>query len=186
MATLTDSNGRSLEVVLLTEDEDLTMNVSTHPVEDGAPITDHSQIDSETFSFTGWVRGANQSEVDAKYNQLRTWGLDGTLINLNGAIRRTGLLISNVHKTYDDGGFQNAIKFNMDLTSVFTAKVTWYKNVNAGKKQATPPAGVYVTVVPGNTYWGWWQQYGTSIDQLRAWNGWPDRLIPVGARAKVK
>ncbi|MFP7481249.1 LysM peptidoglycan-binding domain-containing protein [Weissella paramesenteroides] len=57
----------------------------------------------------------------------------------------------------------------------------------SGKKQAkAPSSGVYVTVRPGNTYWGWWVKYGTPIQTLRNWNHWPDRRIPIGARARVK
>lgn len=186
MAILTDSKGKSVEVFFLDEHEELSMNVSTHPIEVGAPITDHSQIDSETFSHSGWLQGNSQSEIDAKYQQLREWSLNGELINQSGAIRRTGLMITNLSKDYGNGGYRNTIQFSIDLTSVFTAKVTWYKNVNAGKKQSSPSGAVYITVVAGNTYWGWWQKYGTSINQLRAWNGWPDRAIPIGARARVK
>lgn len=186
MARLNDNNGHSVEVFVMSEHEELNIDVSTHPVEDGSPITDHSQLQSKSFTLSGWLHGNNQSDVDAKYQQLLDWSQSGALVNYSGAIRHNGMLISNLTKDYDDGGFQNVVKFSLDLTAVFTVKVTWNKNVNAGKKQATPPAGVYVTVVAGNTYWGWWVQYGTSIDQLRAWNGWPDRFIPIGARARVK
>ncbi|MBU5285063.1 LysM peptidoglycan-binding domain-containing protein [Weissella confusa] len=186
MARFDDGKGHSVEVFTLSEHEEISMDVSTHPVEDGSPITDHSQMQSKTFRFSGWIHGNNQSEVDAKYNQLQDWARSADLVTYSGAIRHNGMLISNLTKDYDDGGFQNVVKFSLDLTAVFTVKVTWNKNVNAGKKQASPPAGVYVTVVAGNTYWGWWVQYGTSIDQLRAWNGWPDRFIPIGARARVK
>ena len=186
MAKFNDSNGHSVDVFSLTEHEDVNIDVATHPVEDGSPITDHSQIQSKNFRFGGWITGNNQSDIDAKYQQLLDWSQNGTLLNYSGAIRHNSMLMSNLTKDYEDGGYQNAIKFSVDLTWVRTVKVTWNKNVNAGKKQATPPPGVYVTVVAGNTYWGWWVQYGTSIDQLRAWNGWPDRFIPIGARARVK
>jgi LysM repeat protein len=187
MARLSDSNGHSVNVFSLSEHEEINIDVSTHPVEDGSPITDHSQMQSKNFTFSGWITGNDQSDIDAKYQQLLDWSTGGTIVSYHGAIRQyQKLLISNLSKDYDDGGYQNAIKFSIELTRVRTVKVTWNKNVNAGKKQATPPAGVYVTVVAGNTYWGWWVQYGTSIDQLRAWNGWPDRFIPIGARARVK
>ncbi|MBJ7631696.1 LysM peptidoglycan-binding domain-containing protein [Weissella confusa] len=187
MARFTDGNGHSVDVFSLSEHEELNIEVATHPIEDGSPITDHSQMQSKTFTFSGWITGNNQSDIDAKYNQLYAWGENGTIVDYSGAIRQNhSMLISNLTKDYDDGGYQNAIKFSMEVTWVKMVKVTWNKNVNAGKKQASPPAGVYVTVVAGNTYWGWWVQYGTSIDQLRAWNGWPDRFIPIGARARVK
>ena len=119
--------------------------------------------------------------------QLLNWSQGSTLLQFRGAIRHNGMLISHLEKTYDDGGFQNAVKFNISLTAVYTVNVYWAKAKNSGKKQAkAPSSGVYVTVRPGNTYWGWWVKYGTPIQTLKNWNHWPDRRIPIGARARVK
>ena len=117
-----------------------------------------------------------------------SWQHDGALLVYTGAIRRSSMLITNLHRTEDDGGFVNAIKFSMELTHVEIVKSSFVKAVNVGPKKPSPPAnpGVWVTVRPGNTYWGWMMQYGTSIQQLRNWNHWPDRRIPIGVRARVK
>ncbi len=187
MAKLTDSKGKTVVLSVETENEQVENTVSTHPIENGSPITDHSQMESKTFEFSGKIIGKSQAEVDDKYMQLLNWSQGSTLLQFRGAIRHNGMLISHLEKTYDDGGFQNAVKFNISLTAVYTVNVYWAKAKNSGKKQAkAPSSGVYVTVRPGNTYWGWWVKYGTPIQTLRNWNHWPDRRIPIGARARVK
>lgn len=186
MAYLQGSNGKKIELVIESETEELDLSVSTHPVETGSPISDHSQLNSKTFSFSGLIMGRDQNEVDEKYVQLLWWSQDGEVLSYRGAIVHNGVIISRLSKTFDEGGYSNAVKVEIELTAVYMVKLDWVKNKNYGKKQAAPNDGVWVTVVPGNTYWGWWQQYGTSIDQLRAWNHWPDRQIPVGVRARVK
>ena len=188
MATLTDAHGHTVEIFVKSENESIDSNVSTHPIETGSPITDHAQRESKTHTFSGLIYGNDQSQVDARYNQLMYWQSGGDLLQFRGAIRHNDLLISHLEKTYDEGGKRNAVSFNITLTTVTLVNLKWDKATNTGKKQAAPPVdpGVYVTVVAGDTYWGWWVKYGTSIDQLRAWNNWNDYLIPIGARARVK
>ena len=50
-------------------------------------------------------------------------------------------------------------------------------------KTATPPT-LHV-VKPGETYSFLAQKYGVTVEQLRAWNGFSDRAIPVGAQLLV-
>ncbi len=188
MAKLTGPNGKTISITVLSEKEQLDNNVSTHPVENGSPITDHAQMESKTFTFDGLLIGKNQSDVDSLYAQLLAWFHSHELLQFRGAIRHNDMIISHLEKTYEEGGYRNAVGFNIELTAVYKVTLDWVKATNSGKKQATPPVapGVYVTVVAGDTYWGWWVKYGTSIDQLRAWNKWNDYLIPIGARARVK
>ncbi|MFC6178258.1 LysM peptidoglycan-binding domain-containing protein [Weissella sagaensis] len=186
MAKLTDAKGKTVVLSVETENEQLENTVATHPVENGSPITDHAQMESKTFEFSGKIIGKNQSEVDDKYMQLLTWFHQSTLLQFRGAIRHNNMLISHLEKTYDEGGYKNAVKFNISLIAIYTVNVYWKKAKNSGKKQAKPSGAVYVTVRPGNTYWGWWVKYGTPIQTLRNWNHWPDRRIPIGVRARVK
>ena len=187
MATLKKGNV-GVEIFSESEEEEITNKVAQYPVQSGNNITDHTQRESLTWTFEGKIFGKNKAEIDRKYGQLVNWQHDGSLLTYTGAIRRSSMLITNLHRTEDEGGFANAIKFSMELTHVEVVKSSFVKAVNVGPKKPSPPAnpGVWVTVRPGNTYWGWMIQYGTSIQQLRNWNHWPDRRIPIGVRARVK
>lgn len=188
MAKLTDGK-KTVVVVALSENEELNANVADHPIETGVPITDHSQLQSKTLSLSGWLKGDNQSKIDGYYSTLQSWITSGTRVSWQGAARNKNFVMTRLSKTYDDGGFKNAIKIELDLKVVWTAKSSFTKNTYSGKKQVvTPPkpAAVYYTVQPGATYWWMSQKWGTSIPQLRSWNKWPDRFIPIGVRARVK
>ena len=99
------------------------------------------------------------------------------------------MILTNITKTYDEGGFKNAIKVVLEFKEAHIVSTSFVKVQHVGPVKPTPPPSppqIWVTVRPGNTYWGWWRQYGTPIQTLRNWNHWPDRFIPVGARARVK
>lgn len=116
-----------------------------------------------------------------------TWNERGTLVRFQGMIYKGGLMISDLKKSYS--GATNAIDVELTLTEVRTVSTSYTgtRHVGPVAPKATRKArAVYVTVRPGNTYWGWWRQYGTPIQTLRNWNHWPDRHIPVGAKARVK
>ena len=194
MARLTDEKGKTVTLVIETENEQLENNVSTHPIETGSPLTDHAQMVSKTIDFSGKIKGNSLSEVNNKYSQLLAWFHGANMLTFRGAIWQNNLIISHLEKTYDEGGLKNAVKFNMTLTVVYSIDLKWQRAKQSGKKQTTKKSktssrkskAVYVTVRSGNTYWGWSQRYGTSISQLRKWNKWPDRFIPIGKRARVK
>lgn len=177
----------SVEIFVESEEEEITNKVAQYPVQTGNNITDHTQQESWSWTFEGKLFGKDMAEVDRKYDQLVSWQHKGELVAYNGAIRRANMLITNLHRTHEDGGFANAVKFEMELTHVELAFSSFVNNKNVGpKKPATNKAGVWVTVKPGNTYWGWMMKYGTSIQQLRNWNHYPDRRIPIGVRVRVK
>ena len=178
----------AIKISAESEEEDVAQTVASFPVQSGNAITDHTQQESQTWSFEGKIYGKNQTEVDKKFQQLLNWAHAGTLLRYYGAIHHGNMMITNLHKTYDEGGFTNAIKFTMELRYVAVVKTSFTKAKHVGPKKPKPAKkpGVYVTVRRGNTYWGWWVKYGTSIQTLRNWNHWPDRRIPIGARARVK
>lgn len=187
MGVLSDGKTK-LDAFVTTEEETISNKVAQYPVQRGNPLIDHTQRESKSWNFEGKIFGANRAEIDAKWNTLLTWQQNGALLTYTGAIYHTDILIQDLTKTYDDGGFTNAVKFNGTLQYVSMVSSSFVKATNTGFTKPTPPAtpGVWITVKAGNTYWGWWQKYGTSINQLRAWNKWPDRRIPIGARARVK
>ena len=109
-----------------------------------------------------------------------------SLIIYRGRSYFKNAVIQDISKGYDT--VENGFTITITLQPIRVAKTIWEKipQPPVAKQPSKPSNAVYVTVQPGNTYWGWWQQYGTSIQQLRNWNKWPDRFIPIGARARVK
>lgn len=180
------NGSQEIEIVNIQENENISSTVTQYPVEKGSPISDHTQISSKTMQVSGYLFGDSKSSSEAKYNALQKFKNEGKLVEFKGRIYLKNLAITDVSKSYDKIG--NGFAINISFTVIREAKVSWSKIPNNGKKQPTTPKNpeVYVTVKRGNTYWGWWKQYGTPIQTLRNWNKWPDRFIPIGARARVK
>lgn len=187
MGVLSSGNTK-LNLFIKNETETIKNKIAQYPVQRGQPLVDHTQRESKAWTFEGLLFGRNQSDIDAKFNQLLTWQQQGTLLTYNGAIHHGDLLITDLEKVYDEGGYRNAIKISISLLHVRVVSSSFVKAVHVGPKAPTKPVppGVWVTVRAGNTYWGWWMQYGTPIQTLRNWNHWPDRQIPIGVRARVK
>ena len=174
---------QAIKVVNSSESESRSSTVTQFPVEEGAPVSDHTQFQGKTVQMTGFLLGSN---AEQNYKTLSDWQDKGYLIEYRGRIYIKDIVIDNVSKTYDKIG--NGFGISIAFTPIRRAKTSWTKVPNSGKKQPTPAksTAIYVTVKRGNTYWGWWKQYGTPIQTLRNWNKWPDRFIPIGKRARVK
>lgn len=191
MGVLSDGK-KKLKLFIKTEEETATQNVAKYPVQRGQPIIDHTQADSKTWNFEGWIQGKDQKTIDATYQQLLSWQFYGNLLTWNGAVHHPNMIISELHKSYDNGGMKNALAITISLTwvnLVKSSKSTAKKSQGPKspvKKKSAPKKGTYMTVRAGNTYWAWSQKYGVSVAQLRKWNKWPDRKIPVGAKVRVK
>lgn len=165
--------------------EEVAVNIAKYPVENGAPMVDHAQQDHKEMNFSGMLVGDDLWNAGSKYIQLMQWAQNGTLVKIRGIWTLDNMLISNVTKSRKDGTL-NAFYFSLTMTEVRLPSSSWTKRQDLGVQKPPQPPGQYVTVVAGNTYWGWWMQYGTPIQTLRDWNHWPDRFIPIGARARVK
>ena len=170
----------------VTEEENVSAKVAQYSIQNGNNVADHAFRDAKTLEFDGYLFGNDLSDCDRQYQQFLNWQRSGSLLHYYGATYNNNLLITNLEKNYTDGGFRNAIKVKINVTRVDITKTFFYKTPY---KPVSPPPkdnAVYVTVKWGNTYWGWWKQYGTPINTLRAWNKYPDRRIPCGVRVRVK
>lgn len=172
------------------ETEATTTEVAQYPIEDGSNISDHVKTGQVTYPITGKIFDPEPLiglDKHNFYNKLKKWQDKGTPVLWGGVMYVGRGLITNL--TYTEGQYKNCIDVSFTLIPLKTAYLHWRKKESGGKKQPQQPSKqneTYVTVKAGNTYWGWWRKYGTPIDKLREWNKWPDRQIPIGARARVK
>ena len=173
-----------ISLVNVREDEVVNVNVTTLPIESGAPISDHVQRQNNVLRITGYLLG---SDAESNFTQLENMAHQGTVTKYQGRVQLRDVLISGISRGYQD--IKNGMELSISLTTVKRAKTSWVRRTaSVGRQQATPSRSPnkYVTVRAGDTYWGWSQRYGSTVAQLRTWNGWEDRLIPIGARARVR
>ena len=188
MATLSDGK-KKVVISAESEEESIENTVAQYPVQSGNLGTDHTQRASIDWTVEGKIYGKNHNEINNAWQQLISWQYNGNRIFWSGAITHGDVILTNITKTYDEGGFKNAIKVVLEFKEAHIVSTSVVKVQHVGTVKPTPPPSppqTWVTVRPVYTYWGWWRQYGTPIQTLRNWNHWPDRFIPVGARARVK
>lgn len=180
-------NGNSkIEIVSSSENESSTSNMTQYPVEQGAPIADNMIFMGGPTTISGFLIG---DDAEQNYNTLVEWQKNAIQVSFRGRIYLKTAGIQSISKGYDR--YKNGFSISITLQPIRIATAVWEKIpqppvVKQPSPAAKPSTAVYVTVKRGNTYWGWWRQYGTPIQTLRNWNKWPDRFIPIGARARVK
>ncbi|EMV4694233.1 LysM peptidoglycan-binding domain-containing protein [Listeria monocytogenes] len=176
----------SVKLVNTNESESSPFTITDNPVETGSPVSDHVQRETKTLEISGFLLGAT---AEKDYATLKSYAEKGTIVSFRGRVYFKNVLISNLSKSYNT--IKNGFEITVSLRDLRRASTPWVrkKKKSSGKKQSVKSKkspGTYITVKKGDWYWKWWKRYGTSIAQLRKWNKWPDRRIPIGKRARVK
>lgn len=178
-----------------TESGDNSVNVTSYPVEKGMPLNDSVQRNPDTFTVSGKILNKSKKVKDAgeKYTKIKTLMEKGKIVKYVGRMKISNVLITNMSRSYSSS-VANGFDFNISMQKVRVAttpyrkkkskkKTSGKKNVTSKKKTTTRK---YHTVKKGNTYWSLSRKYGSTINQLRKWNGYPDRHIPIGVKLRVK
>lgn len=168
------------------ENQQIEMDIAQYPVEEGGNLVDNARFNSNEINISGYVSGKDLAEANKNATKIYDWQKDVQIIHVRNGVTDWSYLVRSFNKRFEDGR-QNAVYIDVTIVKIRKPVGSFAGMKNSGKKQASAaPAQTWVTVVGGNTYWGWSMRYGTSIQQLRNWNHWPDRFIPIGARARVK
>lgn len=192
-SSLSSADGSTSAVVFLMNSNESEANQNTvtqYPVAKGDPTTDHSARSSKTDSITAMLLGSN---FQSQWNQLLSWNYSGSLLKYSGAgtAKWNQVVISELDRAYEQP-LKNALNVTLTLTYVQIVAVQTTKKKKVAKKGKKQPAGKkkstkkYVKVKSGDTYWGFWKKYGTSIATLEKWNKYPARRIPIGVKLRVK
>lgn len=175
----------SIKLSIDSESISNSVDITSYPVEKGSPISDHVQRKPQSINLSGAIIGP---DYKSKLQKLRDIMRSGTPITYVGRATAKDVLISSIEDNRDTS-MLNGSYVSIQLQFIRIAKTPWKKVKNSGKKQKVvkkSSTAVYHTIKKGDTYWGLSRKYGTSISQLRKWNKWPDRAIPIGKKARVK
>ena len=176
----------NVKLMIERESDGVDMEVTSYPVEQGLPITDHVKRNPETTSLTGFILG---SSADRDYEALKKLSEKGTLVTYTGRKVAKNVIIKSINR--ENGEFTNGSSITIDLQEIRIAKTPFVKKQvkSKGKKKKSgtkKSAAVYRKIKAGETYSHMRMWYGTSLAQLRSWNKYPDRRIPIGANLRVK
>lgn len=175
-----------------------SVDVTQYAVEKGEPFTDHVKKRPSEWSVTGYILKDNWK---MQLESLKKMMNNGTIVKYVGKTMATDVVITYIADDYSSN-VANGFGINVSLQKVRITKTAWIKVPpkqkpvqkpisNSGKKKPVQKkprasAAVYHKVKKGETYWLMNKKYGTSIQQLRNWNKYPDRRIPIGVKLRVK
>ncbi|PFR93524.1 LysM peptidoglycan-binding domain-containing protein [Priestia megaterium] len=174
-----------VQLLIEKEDDSGSVDATSYPVEEGIPMSDHVEQKPDEFSLSGFLIG---DSYKSDYEYLRKCMKEGTIVTYVGRNIAKNVIITSVSGSMD-ASIANGRSVSIQLRQIRIASTPWVKVKNGGKKKpvsSKPSGAVYHVTKKGDTYWGCWKKYGTSINQLRKWNGYPDRRIPIGIKLRVK
>lgn len=185
-------------VTLFVESEQYneSVNATAYPVEKGVAFTDHVERNPRSITLQIFLSNPGASD---KLSKLRAQMHKGTILKYVGKATASNIIILSID--HDRSTIKNGFEVSMTLREVRIAKSPWRKakkkdkatrkpSDKTGKKKPTSKksrgTARYHFTRSGDTYWGLSRKYGTSIQQLRNWNKYPDRRIPIGVKVRVK
>lgn len=159
------------------ESEDTTSNVTSYPVDEGAPRADYVRVASKTVSVGGIITGRNRAEANEKFSKLQSWHNHHKTLTYQGDINYKHLVINDLQNTYSD--LRDNLKVSIGFTFIYWAQVTTSTGKNAKKKTSKSSKRVAgsrnkkytaITVKKGQTLLGIAKRYNTSVKWLQKVN----------------
>lgn len=159
------------------ESEDTTSNVTSYPVDEGAPRSDYVRVASKTVSVGGIITGRNRAEANEKFAKLQSWHNHHKTLTYQGDINYKHLVINDLQNTYSD--LRDNLKVSIGFTFIYWAQVTTSTGKNAKKKTSKSSKRVAgsrnkkytaITVKKGQTLLGIAKRYNTSVKWLQKVN----------------
>lgn len=174
-----------VNLLIESEGDNSSVEATSYPVDKGEPFTDHVLEKPDEFTLSGYILGDNY-KADKEY--LKQAMKKGTIMTYVGRNIAKNVIILSIDGSVDSS-IANGSEISIKLQTIRIANTSWVSVKNSGKKKPVPKKttkAVYHVTRRGDTYWGLSRKYGTSISQLRAWNKYPDRRIPIGVKLRVK
>lgn len=181
MAIFPTKNGKESDIVFFsatkTESESNSSNITSYPVDDGAPRKDYARFTSKTITIDGFVADSETGTAHDKWERLRGWHSHHEELTFSGDIYYPHLIISQLDRQYT--GLVGVIQCSITFTFVRAAEITTSskkkKHAKRSKSSKTLAGNrskryTAVTIKWGDTLWGLSRKYGKSIKWLQRVN----------------
>lgn len=160
-----------------TESEDMTANITSWPVDEGAPRADYARIAGKTVTVGGIITGHDRAEANEKYKKLKSWMNNHVQLTYKGDIYYKHLMISDLQQSFSD--LRDNLKVSITFTFVYWAEITTSTGKNSKKKSSKSSKRTQghrnkkytaITIKRGQTLWGLSKRYGTTVKWLQKVN----------------
>lgn len=177
-----------------TESESNSTNVTSYPVDKGAPRSSYARVSSKSISLDGLITGKNRAEANQKWRQLRSWHANHNELTFKGDIYYKHFIMTELNRSYTN--LEDNIQVSMTLTFVRSAEITTSKGKTSRKKssKASKTTAGYrhknytaITIKSGDTLYQLSKKYGKSVKWLAKVNKIKDvNRIYAGRKLRVK
>lgn len=174
------------------------VKATEYAVERGEPYTDHIEAQPFEFSLSAYLIG---DDYETRLEKLKEYMKKGAVLKYTGRSSASNVVILDIARDYT-ADIGNGVAVSISLRRIRIASSPWVKappkrkpvqkpTTQSGKKKpvskkARTTSARYHITRAGDTYYGLSRKYGSSIQQLRTWNRYPDRQIPIGIKLRVK
>lgn len=177
-----------------TESESNSTNVTSWPVDKGAPRSSYARVSSKSISLDGLITGDTRSEANEKWRQLRSWHSNHNELTYKGDIYYKHFIMTELDRRYTN--LKDNIQVSMTFTFVRAAEITTSKGKTSKKKKSKSSkttAGsrnkryTAITIKGGDTLYGLSKKYGKSVKWLAKVNKIKDiNKIYAGKKLRVR
>lgn len=177
------------------ENANLDVDIPTHKVEKGIPLSDHVERKPREVKLSGKLIRKTPEELESLINKLEKIETNGTLVVYEGRRIYTNMMLHGLNISANSK-IINGYEFSCTLTEVRIGKTSYVppkrkavtaKPSNSGRKQTQnkKQSPIYHIVKRGDTYIGLGKKYNIKWQQIQKWNGYPPRRIPIGVKMRV-
>lgn len=175
------------------ENESGSNNITSWPVDKGAPRSSYSRVSSDSISVSGILTGENGDKAESQWNLLNNWRMNNRELTYRGDIYNKHLLISNLERDYSTGYVDN-LKVTITFAFVRSAEITTTgkRHKKLSKSSKTIRGNRHkqyssLTVKPGDTLWALSKKYHKSVSWLARVNHIKNpNLIYAGKKIRVR
>lgn len=177
-----------------TESESNSTNVTSYPVDKGAPRSSYARVSSKSIYLDGLITGHDRAEANQKWRQLRSWHSNHNELTFKGDIYYKHFIMTELDRSYTN--LKDNIQVSMTLTFVRAAEITTSKGKTSKKKSSKSSkttAGnrhknyTAITIKSGDTLYQLSKKYGKSVKWLAKVNKIKDvNRIYAGRKLRVK
>lgn len=197
-AAIYRSDGSSTQVVYIapteTESEDTQTNITSWPVDTGAPRSNYARVSGKTVQVSGIITGKTRAEAREKFNTLRTWNSRHYELTFKGNIYYKHLLISSLQRSHSN--FKDNIAVSITFQFVYAAEITTSSTSKNAKKKSSKASKTTrgnrtkkytaITVKSGDTLNALSKKYGKSVAWIKKVNKIKGNTVKAGKKVRVK
>lgn len=176
------------------ESENVSSNITSYPVDEGAPYKNYARVNSKGATVAGIITGKDRADADRKWYMLRKWNSQHLRLTYKGDFCYKHYLISSM--TNDHKNLRDNLEVSINFQFVYEAKITTAndskhhrKTSKASKSVAGNRSKKYtaITTKPGDTLWALSKKYGKTVNWIAKVNKIKNpNVIPVGKKIRVK